>query len=180
VDGLGELADAPAAAAELGEDLPSLSAGRSPCGRVRDLLRELVILPDFPAGDRDLDQRRERDRVRGPAQEVADRPGVAVLSQERDGVPVRGVVGREPDHGTVVVLSGLGGLAGAHALPHAGLYQAGGVLHGEAASGGQGHLVVRADGQDVAGAALTDRAAQAEAAVDLRMPWSASSFSVEN
>jgi len=125
---------------------------------------------DFPASDRDLDQRRERDGVRGPAQEVADGAGVAVFAQEQDGVPVvvalGGVIRGDLDHGPVVVLGPFGGLAGAHPLPHAGLDQAGGVLHGEAAAGGQGHPVVRSDGQDVAGAALPDRAAQAKAAVD--------------
>ena len=124
---------------------------------------------DFPARDRDLDQRRERDRAGAPAQEVADGAGVAVPAQEQEAVPVvlafGGVVGRDLDHGPVVVFGAPGGLAGAHPLPMPG-HQAGGVFHGEAAAGGQGHLVVRANGQDVAGAALPDGAAQVKAAVD--------------
>ena len=82
-------------------------------------------------------------------------------------VAVGDVVGRDLDHRPVVVPGALGRLPGAHPLPHAGFHQAGGVLHGEAAAGGQGYRVVRADGQDVAGAALADALAQGKAAVDL-------------
>ena len=82
-------------------------------------------------------------------------------------VAVGGVVGRDLDHRPVVVLGALGRLPGAHPLPHAGFHQSGGVLHGEAAAGGQGHHMVRADGHDVAGAALADPLAQVKAAVHL-------------
>ena len=126
---------------------------------------------DSPPGDGHGDQLRQRDRVRGPAQEVADGAGVAVPAQEQCRVPglvsFGGVVGDDLDHRPVVVLGALGRLPGAHPLPHAGFHQAGGVLHGEAAAGGQHHRVVRADGQDVAGAALADACAQVKAAVDL-------------
>ena len=93
-----------------------------------------------------------------PAQEQCRVPGL---------VSFGGVVGHDLDHRPVVVLGALGRLPGAHPLPHAGFHQAGGVLHGEAAAGGQHHRVVRADGQDVAGAALADACAQVKAAVDL-------------
>ena len=122
-----------------------------------------------PPGDGYLDQLCQRHRVRCPAQEAADGAGVAVPAQEQHGVPVvlafGGVIGRDLDHGPVVVLGALGGRAGAHPLPHSGFDQAGGGFHGEAPAGGQGHLVVGADGQDVAGAALADALAQLKAAV---------------
>ena len=80
----------------------------------------------FPAGDGYRDQPGERDRVRAPAQVVADGAGVAVPSQEQEGVPavvaLGGVVGRDLDHRPVVVLGSLGGGAGAHPLPHAGFH----------------------------------------------------------
>ena len=72
---VGEQADrGPAVPGGPGGDLPGVQPG--------DLLRDLVVFLGFPARDRDLDQRRGRDRARGPAQETADRPGVTVLSQE--------------------------------------------------------------------------------------------------
>ena len=127
---------------------------------------------DSPPGDGDLDQLRQRDRVRAPAQVVADGAGVAVPAEQQEGVPVvlavGGVVGRDLDHGPVVVLGALGGRAGAHPLPHGGFDQAGGGLHGEAAAGGQGHRVAGADRQDVAGAAFADALAQVKAAVEPR------------
>ena len=126
---------------------------------------------DSPPGDGYLDQLRQRHRIRSPAQEAADGAGVAVPAQQQHGVPgvlaLGSVIGRDLDHGPVVVLGSLGGRAGAHPLPHAGFYQAGGGFHGEAAAGGQGHPVVGADGQDVAGAAFPDALAQVKAAVDL-------------
>jgi hypothetical protein len=126
---------------------------------------------DFPPGDRYGDQPGQRDRVPGPAQEVADGAGVAVPAQEQDGVPVvmsfGGVVGPDLDHRPVVVLGALGRRAGAHPLPGGGPGQLRGVLHGEAAAGGQGHQVIGADGHDVAGATLADALAQVKAAVHL-------------
>jgi len=128
---VGEQGDrGPAVPGGPGGDLAAVQPG--------DLLRELVVFLDFPAGDGYRDQLCERDRVRGPAQEVADGAGVAVAPEQQDGVPVvvslRGVVGSDPDHRPVVVLGSFTGRAGAHPLPHDGLDKAGGVLHGEAAT----------------------------------------------
>jgi site-specific DNA recombinase len=87
---------------------------------------------DSPPGDGHGDQLRQRDRVRGPAQEVADGAGVAVPAQEQCRVPglvsFGGVAGHDLDHRPVVVPGALGRLPGAHPLPHAGFHQAGGVL----------------------------------------------------
>lgn len=97
-----------------GGDLPGVQSG--------DLLGYLVILLDFPARDGHPDQGGQRGGLRGPAEVVADGPGVAVPAQEQDGVPgvvsVGGVVGDDFHHGPVVVLCALGGLAGAGPLPH--------------------------------------------------------------
>ena len=79
-EGVGEQADrGPAVPGGPGGDLAAVEPG--------DLLRELVILLDFPAGDGDGDQLRQRDRVRGPAQEVADGAGVAVPPRSRTACP---------------------------------------------------------------------------------------------
>ena len=115
---------------------------------------------DFPSGDRDGDQLRQRDRARAPAQVVADGAGVAVPPQQQERVPVcppwpSGVSsGSDLDHRPVVVLGAFGGRAGAHPLPHGRFHQVSGGFHGQAAAGGQGHRVVGPDRQDVAGAAL--------------------------
>ena len=82
-------------------------------------------------------------------------------------VPFGGVVGRDLDHRPVVVPGPFSCRAGAHPLPHAGFHHTGGVLHGDAAAGGQGDHVIGADGQDVSGAALADPLAQVKAAVHL-------------
>ena len=72
---------------------------------------------DSPSGDGNLDQFCQRHRVRRPAQEAADRAGVAVPAQEQYGVPavvaLGGVIGRDLDHRPVVVL----GVWGARNLP---------------------------------------------------------------
>ena len=81
-------------------------------------------------------------------------------------LPLGGVVGRDLDHGPVVVLGALGGRAGAHPLPYGGFDQAGGCFHGEAPAGSHGHHVVGAHGQDVADTAFPDALAQLKAAVD--------------
>jgi hypothetical protein len=130
-----------------------------------------MILFDFPSRDRDLDQFRQRHRVRGPAQVAADSAGIAVAAEQQHGVPgglaLGGVVGGDLDHCPVVVLGALGRRAGPHPLPHSGPDQAGGCFHGEAPAGGQGHHVVGADGHDVAGAPFPDALAQVKASVDL-------------
>jgi len=63
---------------------------------------------DLPSGDGHGDQLRQRDRVRAPAQEIADGAGVAMPPEQQEAVPValslRGVVGRDLDHRPVVVL----------------------------------------------------------------------------
>ena len=92
---------------------------------------------NFPAGDGYRDEPGQRDRGRGPAQEVADGAGVAVPAEQQDAVAVvlafGGVVRGYLDHRPVVVLGSLGGRAGAHPLPHGGFDQAGCGFHGEAA-----------------------------------------------
>ena len=127
---------------------------------------------DSPSGDGDGDQLRERDRGRAPAQEIADGAGVAVPPEQQEGVPVvvpfGGVVGRDLDHRPVIVPGPFSCRAGAHPLPHAGFDQAGGVLHGDVAAGGQGDHVIGADGQDVSGAAFPDALAQVTAAAKPR------------
>jgi hypothetical protein len=163
-EGIGEQADrGPAVPGGPGGDLAAVEPG--------GLFSQLVVFLDFPAGDGHGDQLRQRDRLRAPAQEVADGAGVPVPPQEQCRVPglvsFGGVVGRDLDHRPVVVLGALGRLPGAHPLPHAGFHQAGGVLHGGTAAGRQGDAVVRADGHHVAGAALADAHAQVKAAVHL-------------
>jgi DNA invertase Pin-like site-specific DNA recombinase len=126
---------------------------------------------DSPPGDGCLDQFRQRHRGRCPAQVAADGAGVTVPAQEEDSVSVvlsfGGVIGRDLDHGPVVVLGPLGSRAGAHPLPHSWLDQERCLFHGEVPAGGQRHPVVRADGHDIAGAAFPDALAQVKAAVDL-------------
>jgi hypothetical protein len=96
-EGAGQQADrGPAVPGGPGGDLAAAEPG--------DLLGLLVIFPGFPSRDGCLDQLRERDGARGPAQEVADGAGVAVPAQEQDGVPVavafRGVVGGDLSPGS--------------------------------------------------------------------------------
>jgi site-specific DNA recombinase len=126
---------------------------------------------DLPAGDGHCDQLGQRDRVRAPAQVVADGAGVAVPAQQQHAVPVAvsvgGVVGLGRDHRPVVVLGSLGGRPGAHPLPGTGPDQPGGCPGGQLAAGGQPHHVVGTHRHDVAAAAGADGAAQLGTAVDL-------------
>src|ERR1039457_3187522 len=159
----GEQADrGPAVPGGPGGDLAAVQAG--------DLLVQLVIFLDFPAGDRHGDQLGQRDGPRAPALVVADGAGIAVLAQEQEGMTVvvalGGVVGGDLDHRPVVVLGALGRRSGAHPLPHAGFPQFLRSLHGDATAGGQGDGMVRADGHDVAGAEFPDALAQVKAPVD--------------
>ncbi len=130
-EGIGEQADrGPAVPGGPGGDLSAVQPG--------GLLGQLVVFLDSPAGDGYRDEPAQRDRGRGPAQEVADGAGVAVPAEQQDAVAVvlafGGVVRGDLDHRPVVVLGSLGGRAGAHPLPHGGFDQAGCGFHGEAAA----------------------------------------------
>ena len=77
-----------------------------------------------------------------------------------------GVAGRDLDYCSVVVPGPLVADPVRIRCPMPGFHQIRGVLHGEAEAGVEGDHIVGADGKDVAGAALADALAQAEAAVD--------------
>jgi hypothetical protein len=161
---VGEQAEGgPAVPGGPGGDLAAVQGG--------GLFGQLVIFLDLPAGDGHCDQLGQRDRVRAPAQVVADGAGVAVPAQQQHAVPVAvsvgGVVGLGRDHRPVVVLGSLGGRPGAHPLPGTGPDQPGGCPGGQLAAGGQPHHVVGTHRHDVAAAAGADGAAQLGTAVDL-------------
>src|ERR1700678_1163742 len=95
-EGVGEQGDrGPAVPGGPGGDLAAVEPG--------GLLRELVILLDSPPRDRYRDEPGQRDRVRGPAQEVADGPGVTGPAQEQDGVPVIWPVGGDDGHAVLLL-----------------------------------------------------------------------------
>jgi len=84
-EGVGEQADrGPAVPGGPGGDLAAVQTA--------DLLRQLVVLLDSPAGDGDGDQLRQRDRAEAPAQEIAGGAGVAVPSEQEEPTPFRPII----------------------------------------------------------------------------------------
>jgi site-specific DNA recombinase len=125
---------------------------------------------DAPAGHRDGDQPRQRDRLGCPAPVERQRSGVAVAPGQQDAVPVPvlvgGIVAGHLQHRPVVVTGALRPGPGSHPVPGADGNHAGGRCgRRDRAARADRKGVVGADRQHITHPALADAAAQLTAAV---------------